>query len=329
MPINSNYFKIGVFTIAGVALFLAGLFAFGLGGSLFKKRLECVTYFNRSVQGLMVDSSVKFRGFTVGKVSSISLASVERTEGQPVVKVIFEINPTLLAGDEESVEAARHYIVTQRDRGLKVFLNFQGITGIGFLDMDYSDEATKQEPQLLTKATKQAAARNLVFIPNAPGQIMEISESASRIVKSLSEVHFASIGRDINVLVQTVDKAVTDLDTSRISTTLDSTMKEIRTMAAGLTVFLNDLDQTIKGGTDTNIGQEMENSLKQFRQTLKRLDQALGSSQGNLPATLDNLRVMSENLRELSELLKNQPSQLVFGEPPKEVKPRAATGTGR
>ena len=318
MSENNSHFKIGVFTITGLALFLAGLFAFGLSGSLFKKRLDCVTYFDRSVQGLMVDSAVKFRGFNVGKVTSISLASLERMEGQPWVKVTFEINPALLADEEENVEAARRYIVTQRDQGLKVFLNFQGITGIGFLDLDYSDD--NRDSARVSRRIEQAAAKNMVFIPNVPGQIMEISESASRIVKSLSEVDFTSIGRNLNTLVHTVDKAVSDLNTARISSSVDDTLGEVRTMAASLRTFVDDLDSTIKGGSSNVIGKEIEASMTQFRQTLKRLEQALGSSQGSLPATLDNLRVMSENLRELSELLKNQPSQLMFGEPPREVK---------
>lgn len=327
MSRNNNYFKVGLFTFVGIGLFFAGLLAFGLSDSLFKRNLTCVTFFNRSVQGLMVDSSVKFRGFNVGKVSSISLASLdEDIDGQPVVKVTFEINPALLVGNDDAVLEARNYITGEIDKGLTVFLSFQGITGIGFLDLDYSEA---ERHNYFEEMRKRIAAHDIVYVPNGPGQIMEISESATQIVKSLSNVDFSGISKDINTLVKTVEQAVDQIDTARVSDELAGALKEIREAAANLNVLIKDADETIKGGASSNIGQQVEQSMTQLRQTLKRLDQMLGSSQGNLPATLDNLRVMSENLRELSELLKSQPSQLVFGDPPAKVSPKPAKSSER
>ena len=323
MPQNNNYFKIGAFTLTGVALFIAGMFFIGLSGSLFKERITCVTFFDRSVQGLKVDSDVKFRGFNVGKVTAISLASVENDSGQPAVRVIFEIDPKSLAGQDEGLELAKQYIIKQTERGLRAILTFQGITGLGFLDLDYTEEPQAEN---FESVRQRAAGYDLIFIPNGPGQIMEISESATRIVKSLSDVDFAGISRDIKTLVQTVDKAVADLNTDRLSADLSEALTDIRSAAASLGQLVQDVDETIKGGSDSNIGREVEASVAQFRQTLKRFDQLLNSSQGNLPMTLDNLRVMSENMRELSELLKDQPSQAVFGQPPRPSKPGAGSG---
>lgn len=320
MP-NNNYFKIGVFTFAGLALFLAGLFFFGLSGSLFKEQVECVTFFDRSVQGLSMDSSVKFRGFNVGRVTGISLASVKDASAQPVVQVNFEIDPKNLAGQEEAMAEAKDFIVTQTDRGMKVYLSFQGITGLSFLDLDYVTDEVKPKDERQESIRQAIAARGKVYIPSGPGQIMEISESATRIVKSLSDVDFAGISRDIKTLVQTVDGAVSDLDTNRLSYDLSETLVEIRDAAGHLSTLSRDLKETIKGGSNSNLGREIEASVTQLRQTLRRFDQLLNSSQGNMPATLDNLRVMSENLRELSELLKDQPSQAIFGQPPRPVRP--------
>lgn len=319
MPQNNNYFKIGVFTFVGMGLFLAGLLAFGLIDSMFKENLECVTYFNRSVQGLAADSPVKFRGFKVGKVTAITLASMEDAHGQPVVKVSFEIDPQTLAGHTDGLNQARDYLVRQADQGMRAILTFQGITGIGFLDLDYQADFKADE---LTDSMKQrAAVQHVVYIPSGPGQIMEIGESVATLVKSLSDVDFAGISRDVRTLVQTVDKTAADLNTGQISADLAATLNEIRKSATDLGVLIDDISSTVKGGAKTNIGQELEASVQQLRQTLKRLDQVLGSSQGNLPVTLDNLRVMSENFRELSELLKAQPSQAIFGGPPAASNP--------
>jgi paraquat-inducible protein B len=316
VPQNNNYFKIGVFTLTGGALFLAGLLAFGLIQSVFEENVECVTYFNRSVQGLAADSAVKFRGFRVGRVTAIALASMEDAQGQPVVQVEFEIDPRSLAGHRDSLnlEEAREYLASQTQAGLRAVLSFQGITGIGFLDLDYQGDA---RADILSESMRlQTGGRQEVYIPSGPGQIMEIGESVTALVKSLSDVDFSGISRDVNTLVQTVDQAVADLNTGQMSADFTSALGEIRRAAADLGLLIDGLRGAVEGNSGAGLGREMENTVAQLRQTLKRLDQALGSSQGNLPVTLDNLRVMSENFRELSELLKAQPSQAFFGEPP-------------
>ncbi|MDR1920737.1 MAG: MlaD family protein, partial [Candidatus Adiutrix sp.] len=197
MPLHNNYFKIGLFAFAGLGLFLAGLLAFGLRGSL-KPTLQCVTFFDRSVQGISRDSSVKFRGFEVGRVTSIALSSVEDKDGPPVVRVMFSIDPAALGGKNSDVEEARAYMLRQVEHGLQAVLSFQGVTGLGFLDLDYREKAPGASLEALGA---RVSADQLVFVPNGPGSIMEISESATQIVKSLREVDFAGLSRDINALV--------------------------------------------------------------------------------------------------------------------------------
>ena len=318
MP-STNYYKIGLFTVVGLIIFVAGLFFIGLGGSLLKKQVRCVTFFDRSVQGLSVDSNVKFRGFNVGKVTAINLSPVENKNGQPVVKVTFDIDPKALGGSAEDSEVARGYILQQTDRGLKAFLSFQGITGLGYLDLDYNRDAKVDLDSEYAKKANVESDR--VFIPNGPGQIMEISESATAIVKSLSEVDFAGISRDIKSLVTSVEASVDKFNKGWLSADISDTLMEISQAAASVGQLAENLDNTYAGGSDSAIGKEVQSSMAQLRGTLKRMDQMLGSSQGNLPMTLDNLRVMSENLRELSELLKDQPSQAIFGQPPKPSRP--------
>jgi ABC-type transporter Mla subunit MlaD len=66
---------------------------------------------------------------------------------------------------------------------------------------------------------------------------------------------------------------------------------------------------------------------EQIAASLSRLSGVLSQAEGitrmtrtNMGTTLDNLRIMSENFRELSELAKRYPSQLLFGQPPTEVR---------
>ncbi len=318
-----SFFKIGLFTLFALLLFLAGVLAFGLSSSL-EPKLDCATLFSRSVRGLSVGSSVNFRGFRVGQVSGIALSSIEERDGEPGVRVSFYIEPSALIGEDASEEEAREYIFNQIERGLQVYLSFQGVTGVGFLDLDYDADFKARAAFDPGALKEQSLARGVVLVPNGPGSIMEISESATQIVKSLSGVDFSGISRDIKSMVETFQRAVADLQTDRLSADLLKTLEEVRALSGELKGLAADLDENFGQGSLRSVGPEMEAAVKQLRQTIRRADQLLSASQNELPAALDNLRVMSENMRELSELLKRYPSQLFFGQPPREIRPGPA-----
>ncbi|UQZ88137.1 hypothetical protein C4J81_02480 [Deltaproteobacteria bacterium Smac51] len=321
---NHNYFKIGLFALFAMLLFVAGVLVFGLSGSL-KPKLECATLFSRSVQGLSVGSAVNFRGFKVGQISSIALSSVDDKDGEPTVRVGFFIEPSSLTGQDSSEAEARDYIFDQISHGLKVYLSFQGVTGVGFLDLDYDQDSKNGEGGFEIDRLKEwSMERGVTYIPNGPGRIMEISESATQIVKSLSDVDFSGISRDVRGMVETFQKAVADLQTDQLSAELVKALAEIRAASSEISGLAANLDKNFgRGNSLNNVGTELEATIKQLRLAIKRTEQLLNASQNNLPATMENLRLMSENMRELSELLKRYPSQLFFGQPPQEVRPRS------
>lgn len=71
---KTNYWKLGLFVVTGVAL--AVVTAFWLGAASLKeaRQIRIVTYFNESVQGLTSGSAVRFRGVKIGEVESILVA---------------------------------------------------------------------------------------------------------------------------------------------------------------------------------------------------------------------------------------------------------------
>ncbi|MDE3255746.1 MAG: MCE family protein [Bacteroidota bacterium] len=79
--------KIGILTAAALLIFFVG-FYFLKGTSLFYDFEEYTCYYD-NVQGLQNSSLVQIKGFSVGKVASISLASNGK------VKVVLAINPSV------------------------------------------------------------------------------------------------------------------------------------------------------------------------------------------------------------------------------------------
>ena len=70
MSTRANYFKIGVFVLAGFALLAVALIFLG-AGNVFRPRIYLETYVDGTVQGIDLGSPVKFRGVQIGRISKV------------------------------------------------------------------------------------------------------------------------------------------------------------------------------------------------------------------------------------------------------------------
>src|SRR5580700_6546862 len=84
-PINN--FKLGLFTLGGLALLVAGLLAFG-ARNYFQPTSTYETYIEGDVTGLTVGSAVELRGVNVGKVTHIDFSWTEYEVTQPSYIVV-------------------------------------------------------------------------------------------------------------------------------------------------------------------------------------------------------------------------------------------------
>src|SRR5579859_4080848 len=91
MSAKTHHFRIGLFVLAGAALFVGALFAVGLK-AYFGKRDVFETYVTGKVENLSVGALVKLRGVTIGKVSSIDFAGAEYPQYREQLVIIqFEV----------------------------------------------------------------------------------------------------------------------------------------------------------------------------------------------------------------------------------------------
>ena len=82
MDTKINFFKIGLFVIALVISLLVLIFWLGKFGFEKKKFDEYSIYFQESVSGLNIGSSIKYKGFEVGNVNEIKLNPLNSEEIQ-------------------------------------------------------------------------------------------------------------------------------------------------------------------------------------------------------------------------------------------------------
>jgi methyl-accepting chemotaxis protein len=95
---------------------------------------------------------------------------------------------------------------------------------------------------------------------------------------------------------------------------LQSTSRSVEALAIGLTEEVSDLN--LKDRIN-----EVGEVLRRVKSVMTLTDRILKNTQDDLSPALENFKIMTENLREFSETAKRYPSQIIFGQPPKEVKP--------
>ena len=177
-PGMSSHFKIGLFVI----LAIVALVATGVGLQIRTRRPTVTfhTYFDESVQGLQVGSTVLYRGVKIGNVGKIGIAPDRRH-----VDVAMAIDRS---------EAARLDLAQVAPR-LRATLGMQGITGVKFVDIDYA-QPSAPPPEALPFAP---VAR---YIPSARSFFGGLQNDID------------VLGRELPGLVKSLDTTLATLDTT-------------------------------------------------------------------------------------------------------------------
>ncbi|MDR2387443.1 MAG: MlaD family protein [Deltaproteobacteria bacterium] len=311
-----NYIKIGIFTISALVLVVGAVLYFGLS-SAFKNYLECQTYFNHTVQGLTAGASVNFRGFRVGQVKKITLPITTEDLGQQLmVKVEFTIDPELLMGRQGvNNQDAKRLLEREISNKLRCFLSFQGVSGLGYLNLDYLEPNSVEEPVIYEPNGE-------LVIPSAKGAVLAIGESLSKILESLSKVDFETLDKTMNTTLVSVNNLSNTVNTDLhdLTTTITKSLETFDKVSIELTKLTDQISNDLKNFNLNQKSSDLSGALRRLNALLSQVDGLTRTTKNSLPQTLENLRVMSENLREVSEMAKRYPSQIFFGEPPKEVK---------
>lgn len=351
MSAQANFFKIGLFVI-GATIALVGLLVMLGAGKLFQSKIVMETYFDDSVQGLELGSKVKYRGVIVGEVKSIGFSYTRYQLDKPMserlryVMVEATILPRLIGGRAGAGDLARAETVkAEIDKGLRMRLAPQGITGTSYLEIDYVDP--KNNPILPISWEPD----NL-YIPGARSTVTQFVAAASDLVERLRRIDFDATFANLNRLLVTTNNRIEAIDSGKISdqtkhvlakveTKLDqlpmdqigkdaaALLAELRTTNQRLATILDDPAwKSLPGNADAALVQarkliadpKLASTIAHLQRILARLDRIVGGGEVDLSTTLDNLRQISDNLRELTENAKRYPSGVIFGGPPPPAK---------
>ncbi len=350
MSAKVHYFRIGIFVIAGIVLALAAIIIFGAVELRPRPSATMETYLSESVQGLDIGSRVKMKGVELGQVDEVGFVSSEYEMSESdllehgnLVYVRFTVFPDALQrlSQAEFEQAAKVRI----ERGMRVRLASQGVTGIKYLDVDELDP--RRFPVFNPPWTPR-----VMYMPSAPGAFTEIMDSIDELTQKLGNLSMEQMVAEIQALVKSLkdgiesarigdigqgaSQVLADLHGILNGPDLQATLSNLRETSESSKQLMTKLDTLVESegvqGSVANLHEataDMKIAMERLPGTIARLDSSmarleefLAAGRPDLESLMTELRMTIVNVRELTDVAKRYPSSLVFGEMPAPASPQ-------
>jgi len=285
---KTNYTLVGLFVITSIIMIF--VFVIWLVRPTDEKELsQFKIYFTESVSGLNIDSPVKYRGVTIGKVVKMRI-------------------------NKDNVEEIEVQISVDRDAPIKTDtvakLKSQGITGLNYIDLSKGSKSTpllcedgkevkviKSVPSFLVKVEESFGSvslnlsktlhetsvllreENQESITSILNHMSSTMEKLDRALDEKSIEQFHALLRSANSTVRQLDQTVPKVDglikksiafEERVGNALTSISKSYLTIASSLAVF----EERNRNG-DYSMKESTAEPMKQFGITMREMQRTL------------------------------------------------------
>lgn len=304
---KKTYFLVGFFVLAGTLIAVGTIVWLG-ASQYFAKGERYVTYFDESVQGLQVDSNVKYRGVDIGMVEKIGVAPDDR-----LIEVVMKIN---FSGDAANNTIAK--------------LKAAGITGIVYVELDHRKKSD------LARTPPIPFEPDYPVIPSNPSEIQEIVTGVDEIVKKLQAIDFKTISDELVSATKGVNKFFGGQKMDGIIANLEHMTRTLSDSATRVSKMIGDgrADALLTDARDTV--RDAKETIARLKQEVEKMKLAETTGRANrmiddlsrrsktitteVQQTSENLRRASDNLEQLMQRLKADPSDILFSDPPPRKK---------
>lgn len=278
---------------------------------IFEKGHRYAVYFNESVQGLAVDSPVKYRGVAIGRVERIRVAADSK-----LIEVVLKVESDLR--DEEEMVAQ-----------LKVV----GITGSMFIELDRNPQNQQVNSPQLNFPTEYPV------LASRPSDVSELFRGIDAMVQKLNHLDIEGISNRLKTTLDHVDQAVVATDVAAISKRVHLSLDKLDRSVADLdTQGISKEIKTSLASLNTDLEPErwgrimngLEKTTNSLEQAVGRADRLMADSTNVMSQAGDGINLLNnhlaivgqdmeligEQMRRFLEQLNDQPSQLLFSAPP-------------
>jgi paraquat-inducible protein B len=344
MAAERHHFKVGLFMVGLSAATVGFLFWIGSTGLDARDTVETAVYFDESVQGLSDGSEVKYRGFKVGEVAAIGVASDRKhLEVRCLVSREFLVNFGILGGAGGGL-VATHLVAR---------LGSSGLTGLKFVEIDLPDAPPAEMIELPTDV--RAPSSVALVIPSVPSTLKSVELAVQEALDSV-RIHGPNVGGIISGLNQflgnlnssgvtdrttmaiaNLDQRIVELDTQGVSKSakavLDEVSKAVSTTSTTIDQLTHEqgdlrkmvrrIDESAAMLTQNVVAADLPGTASSVRDGAERVGNAadavattatqLSAVVVELDLTLRSVRATVEELRGLVVVLEQNPSSLIFG----------------
>ncbi len=313
----TSAFLIGVFVIVGLAILVGTIIWLG-ASKFFEENQYYVTYFDGSIEGLEKGSSVKYLGVPVGSVTQVSVAPDGR-----LVEVEMQI------GEKIKI-----------DSNLRVKAEFAGIAGGKFLQLSYPTN-----PDILKMYPRIDFETPHTLIKSSPSGIEEIEIAMREVMNNLRLIETGKISNktirflngassffendELYAIIENLSESTVKFnsilekaDTSKVISNVEQTSEKLLETSRDLELFADTLGKQFN---QLELNKKFDRAFAQYDTTVigtRRVIKALGYRTEEilftLNETLRDLQATSKQLRKSLKAYTENPSQMLFSEPPPE-----------
>ncbi len=320
-------FSVGLFLICGITVVIVGIIWLGMSNYLEKGRLF-VAYYDESVQGLDVDSPVKYRGVHVGRVHTIGVAP----DGK-MIEVVLKIE-----SDIKHKEDAQNLVAQ---------LKSVGITGLMFIELEQKQPEDRDQPPLSFKPeypvinTRPSEISkffqgiedifNLFRALDADTISDQLTTALKKINQTIDDAKLADAVDDFRETLKAMQQMVSTDKMEQLLLSLEQTSHNFNKMAVNADGGISDVRRTVgrldnvistSGGNVQQITTDLRASANQIKEAmatatalLQNTNHQVDTLQRQVMVTLNGIDRATSSLDRLLDRLANQPSQLIFSAP--------------
>lgn len=323
--IEANKYKLGLFVLSGMALLLVVLFLLGIAEA-FKPKVEFVTLFDESVQGLETGAPVKFRGVTIGKVSNVA---VRPSDNLVRVDMEAELSAIDVGKGKSSVITRKaeffYKMEKEVEKGLRCRLDLMGITGLKYVEINYYDPLKNPVPDIVPP-------KGVMYIPSTPSFLRGLSTNLTSTFARISNIKFDEISTEllsslksinsfvndpkINTLAEKIDNITSQLDATTTNINKVMTESNIREISEGIKKSLTSIDDLSKSFQKQIEEAKLSETTAVARESLNETKEAATSFREMSAELSDTLNKLGEAIDSLTELVNNiddDPSSIIRG----------------
>jgi paraquat-inducible protein B len=297
---RANPTLIGAFVVGAAALVVIGLLVFGRG-QFFSERRTYVLYFDGSVKGLNVGSSVDFQGVKVGTVTDIKVQVIPQTnEVRTPVYIQIERDRVGQVNGRETGEEQREFLQSLIQQGLRAQLDMQSfVTGQLIVQLGFHPD---------TPVRLVGGDSNVPEMPTIPTTLQQAQAAAQDVLEKIQQLPLDELFANFTETVRGTNRLVNSPELHALVHSLSDTVTDVQRLIRQIDPhILRVLDDV--GGASAGVRALMAD----LQQLVRRVDGQVGPLADGAKQTLDAARATLKDSQQLVQHVDGRVTRLADG----------------